>query len=312
MPKIFILVLNWNGKKDTCECLKSIREIDYPNYEVVVMDNGSHDDSVKTFIENFPEVTVIENKANLGFAEGNNRGISYALAKNADFILLLNNDAIVDPHILKSFVEAIEKNSNAGVFGAKIYYLNEPRKIWFAGGVWLPNIGQTDHEGMGQTDDGQTWEKVKKIDYACGCALFIKAEVIKKIGMLEQKFFLTWEETDFSYRARRAGFDCLFVPTALVWHKVSASFNGGAGGLLQQYFMSRNRLLWMERNLKLADRLKIYRKIIFPEFKSYICSILSPKSDSKRRTESKVNLIAYRDYLFRSFGDCPDWIRTTK
>jgi GT2 family glycosyltransferase len=310
MPKIFILILNWNGKKDTCECLKSVRDIDYPNYEVAVMDNGSQDNSVEIFRENFPEVTVIENKANLGFAEGNNRGMAYALEKNADFILLLNNDAVVDPHILKSFVEASENNSHAGIFGAKIYYLNEPKKIWFAGGVWLPDIGQTDHEGMGQPDDGQTWEKVKKIDYACGCALFIKAEVIKKIGMLEQKFFLTWEETDFSYRARSAGFECLFIPTAIVWHKVSASFSGGVGGLLQQYFMSRNRLLWMERNLSIADRVRIYRKIIFPELKSYIRSYLSPKSDSNRRAQSKVNLIAYRDYFFRRFGDCPKWIRS--
>jgi GT2 family glycosyltransferase len=309
MPKIFILILNWNGKKDTCECLKSVREIDYPNYEVVVMDNGSHDDSVKTFIEKFPEVTIIENRANLGFAEGNNRGISYALERNADFILLLNNDAIVDPYILKSFVEASEKNSSAGVFGAKIYYLNEPKKIWFAGGVWLSDTAQTGHEGYGQTDDGKTWEKIKKIDYACGCALFVKAEVIKTIGMLEHKYFLTWEETDFCYRAKSADFECLLVPAAHVWHKVSASFDGGAGGLLLQYFMWRNRLLWIERNLSLAERSRIYVKIIFPEISSYLRSALSPR-DTNHRARARINLVALRDYLLRRFGDCPDWIRS--
>jgi GT2 family glycosyltransferase len=310
LPKIFILILNWNGKEDTCVCLDSVSKIDYPNYEVVVMDNGSQDNSVETFRERFPEATIIENNANLGFAEGNNRGISYALKKNADFILLLNNDAIADANILKMFIEASDNNPSAGIFGAKIYYLNEPRKIWFAGGTWLPDLGHTVHEGMNQMDDGKTWQDIKEIDYACGCALFVKTEVIKKIGMLEHKYFLTWEETDFSYRARRAGFLCLFVPTALVWHKVSASFNGGAGGLLQQYFMSRNRLLWMERNLSLVDRFKVYPKIIFPELKSYIRSYFSPKSDFTRRKRAKVISIAYKDYIFRRFGDCPDWIRS--
>jgi GT2 family glycosyltransferase len=311
LPKIFILILNWNGREDTCACLESVRKIDYPNYEVVVMDNGSQDNSVEAFREKFPEFTVIENNANLGFAEGNNRGISYALKKNADFILLLNNDAIADANILKMFIEASENYPSAGIFGAKIYYLNEPKKIWFAGGVWLPDIGQTGHEGMDQIDDGKTWENVKEIDYACGCALFVKSEVIKKIGMLEQKYFLTWEETDFAYRARRAGFSCLFVPTALVWHKVSASFNGGAGGLLQQYFMTRNRFLWMERNLSLVDRFAVYPKVIYHDFKSYIRSCLSPKSGSTRRKRLKVILLAYRDYVFRRFGDCPDWVRSS-
>ena len=311
LPKVFILILNWNRKEDTCECLKSVRKIDYPNYEVVVMDNGSEDNSVKTFKERFPEVTIIENNANLGFAEGNNRGISHALRMNADFILILNNDAIADTHILKRFIEASDNYPSAGIFGAKIYYLNEPKKIWFAGGVWSPDIGQTSHEGMDQIDDGKTWEDVKEIDYACGCALFVKTEVIKKIGMLEQKYFLTWEETDFCYRARRAGFSCLFIPTALVWHKVSASFNGGVGGLLQQYFMSRNRFLWMERNLSLVDRFAVYPKIICRDFKSIICSCLSPKSDSIRGKRFKVILLAYRDYVFRRFGDCPDWIRSS-
>lgn len=308
-PKVFIIILNWNGKDDTCLCVQAVKQIDYPNYEIVIVDNGSQDDSVKTFEDKFSEVPVIETGSNLGYAGGNNQGISYALANGADYVLILNNDAIVDRSILSSLVDAADQHPQAGILGPKIYYNSEPRKIWFAGGVWLSNSAQTAHEGSNQVDDGQAWENIREIDYACGCAFFVRAEVFRKIGLLEEKFFLTWEETDFCYRARKSGFQCLFVPAAHVWHKVSASFKGGAEGLLQQYFMTRNRLLWMERNLPLTERLKIYRIVFLPEFEYYIRSYFSSKSTPAVRKQSRVKLTAIKDYLFRRFGDCPDWIR---
>ncbi|MBF2067327.1 MAG: glycosyltransferase family 2 protein [Calothrix sp. C42_A2020_038] len=310
-PKVSIIILNWNGKQDTSECLKSVQEIEYSNYEAVVVDNGSHDGSVEYFKNHFPEVTVVENNANLGYAEGNNRGIAYAMSKGSDYIFLLNNDAIVDPYILKNFLQVASSRPEAGVFGAKIYHHKEPKKIWFAGGAWISETAQTSHVGSNQIDDEQ-WNEIRPIDYACGCAILIKSEVIKKIGALEAKYFLTWEETDFCYKARRAGFECLFVPSAHVWHKVSASFNGGGMGLLYRYFIHRNRLLWIERNIPLSEKIRIYPKVILPEFISYLRVYISPKTNPKARIEHKVNLVAFRDYIFRRFGDSPAWIRTTK
>ena len=308
-PKVSIIILNWNGKDDTCESVRSVQKIEYSNYDVIVVDNGSQDDSVETFRKQFPEITIIENNANLGYAEGNNRGIVYAMSKGCDYIFILNNDAIVDPNIIKNFLHVSKERPKAGVFGAKIYYLKEPNKIWFAGGAWLREIAEFSHIGQDQVEDNSTWSDIKEIDYACGCALFVKSEVIQNIGYLEPKYFLTWEESDFCYKARRAGFECLLVPSAHVWHKVSASFKGGTTGLLVWYFYQRNRLLWIERNIPLREKTRIYLKVILPEVVGYIRAYISPRANSQIRRRMKVNFVALKDYIFRRFGDCPSWLR---
>ncbi len=309
-PSIAIIILNWNGKDDTCECIESVQKLDYPNYKIIVADNGSKDDSIAVLTDRFPNVLIIENGQNLGYAEGNNRAITHAMAQGFDYLLLLNNDAIVDPQLLNGFISASQANPKAGVFGAKIYYLNEPEKIWFAGGNVLSDLLIINHEGFGKTDDGRSWEDIRSMDYACGCALFFKADVVKKIGTLENNFFLMWEEVDFCYRARRAGFDCLFVPKAIAWHKISASFKGGNAGCLQHYFMVRNRLLWIERNIAWKQRSRFYLKVFLPDLNYSIRGCISPNADSSRRIKAQVSLVAVRDYILRKFGDCPTWIRS--
>jgi GT2 family glycosyltransferase len=306
---IAIIILNWNGKYDTCECIESVQKLNYSNYKIIIVDNGSEDDSVRFLRQKYSDLLIIENGANLGYAEGNNRAIEYAIDRQFDYILLLNNDAIVDSQILNSFIDVSKSHPNAGIFGAKIYYFNEPQKIWFAGGKISPDL-ITGHEGIGEIDDGVSWEEVMPIDYACGCALFFKSDVVKKIGLLEKKFFLMWEETDFCCKARRAGFECLFVPKALVWHKISASFKGGDEGYLQQYFMVRNRLLWIERNISFNLRLTFYRRVMLPDLNHYLRGCISPKSGLKHRIKSQVYMTAVSDYVLRNFGDCPSWIRS--
>jgi GT2 family glycosyltransferase len=308
-PSVAIIVLNWNGKDNTCECIESVQKIDYPNYQIIVADNGSEDDSITVITHRFPDIFILENGLNLGYAEGNNRAITYAMEQGFDYILLLNNDAIVDPQVINSFISASQANPKAGVFGAKIYYLSEPRKIWFAGGKILSNF-ITFHEGGGEIDDGLSWEDIRPIDYACGCTLFFKSDVVKKIGALENNFFLLWEEVDFCYRARRAGFECLFVPKAIAWHKISASFKAGNAECLQSYFMVRNRLLWIERNISWKQRSSFYVKVFSHDLNYYIRSCISAKSDSNQRMQSQVSLVAVRDYVLRKFGDCPKWIRS--
>ena len=309
-PKIFIIILNWNGKNDTLECLDSAREIEYENYEIVVVDNGSEDESVQAIRSKYKDVIIIENGANLGFAEGNNVGIKYALLHEADYVFLLNNDTVVEPGVIRNLLQASKARPDAGIFGAKIYYYHEPNKIWYAGTSWMPKKARFTHLGSNQIDDQSSWREVKETAYACGCALLIKTDVIRKIGMLEPKYFLTWEETEWCYRARRAGFECLFVPNAVVWHKVSSSFTGGGKGSLHRYFMERNRLLWIERNLPFIEAFEIYRKVILKEIYLNLRGYISPKSSKQQRLKCKVNLTALRDYILRKFGDFPSWIRS--
>ncbi|GBF80945.1 glycosyltransferase family 2 protein [Aphanothece sacrum] len=311
-PKILIIILNWNGKKDTLECLESSTKIDYDNYEIVVVDNGSTDDSVKSIREKYSHIKIIENNANLGYAEGNNVGIRYALSENTDYILLLNNDTIVDKNLLTNFIKASENYPKAGIFGAKIYYFDTPNKIWFAGGTWQLEKAKSEHIGGNEIDDSGFWNDVKEVDYACGCALLIKSEVIQKIGLLESRFFLTWEELDWCYRAKKLGYQSLIVPSAKVWHKISASFVGGAGKFHQQYFMERNRLLWMEKHLQLNQIISVYKRIILPEIYESMRGYLSSNSSPNKKAKCKVSLAAFRDYIQRRFGDCPSWVRSIK
>jgi GT2 family glycosyltransferase len=311
-PKILIIILNWNGKSDTLECLESVIKIDYNNYQIVVVDNGSADDSVAAIREKYPTVTLIENEANLGYAEGNNVGIRYALSEQADYVMLLNNDTIVDLNLLTSLVEASEEYPTAGIFGAKIYYIDPPNKIWFAGGKWNLETAKSEHIGGNEIDDSGLWSEIKEVDYACGCALLIKTEVIQKIGLLESRFFLTWEELDWCYGAKKLGYQSLIVPKAMVWHKISASFVGGANKFHQQYFLERNRLLWIEKHLPLNQKIFIYKTVILPQCYKNLRGYLSPNASSTKKARCQVSLAAFRDYLQRRFGDCPPWVRSIK
>lgn len=325
--RISIIILNWNGLSDTLECLRSVEKIDYPDYDIVVVDNGSTDGSAASIRSLFPDITVIETGKNLGFAEGNNVGIRHVVHKGSDFILLLNNDTVVDPQLLTAFIEASGLNPG-GVFGAKIYKYSDPRRIWFAGARWDKEFSRFEHIRCGEVDSANESEPYQEFDYVCGCAIFFGRDAVEKVGYLEPKFFLNFEETDWCFRARRLGYRCLLVSKAKVWHKVSVSF-GGQSSPLYSYFMTRNQLLWAKRNLNFMERLRLYRnflKYFLPYFefsshgqygfaKRFYWAIRKYMEDF-RKNLSDVRYIAQvygvRDYILRRFGDCPRQVRNLK
>lgn len=299
-PKIAIIVLNWNRPEDTLECLESLHKIEYSHFEIIVVDNGSTDDSVFRIKQSYPSICLIETGENLGFAEGNNRGMVEALKKRAAYILLLNNDTVVHPKILNAFVKAACDFPNAGVFGAKIYYYDDPTILWYAGGDLDPT-GRCYHLGNGQCDVENKRKTVEKTGYACGCALLIKSSVVEEVGMLESKYFLIWEEIDWCHRIRKAGHDCLFVPDAKVWHKISQSFEGGGHGPMWHYFYWRNRLLFLENHLTLKNLLKFYIRVFPREICTLLIQLFKGKS-LENRALYKCALKGIKDYLCRQFG----------
>ena len=257
VPTVFVVVLNWNGRDDTLACLESVDKITHPDFRVIVVDNGSADDSVDAIRATFPEVELIETGANLGFSGGNNVGIKRAPQLGADYVLLLNNDTVVDPGLLDAFVAAARCFPDAGVFSAKIYFHAEPNRIWYAGARWSARATRFEQVGEGVLDDGISFSTICETDYACGCAFFVPAARLREIGLLDDNFFLYFEETDWCYRAREAGYPSIFVPEAKLWHKVSVSF-GGEGSPLALYFQTRNRLLWAKRHAALPRRFGVY------------------------------------------------------
>lgn len=321
-PKVGIIILNWNGKTDTLELLSSAANIDYPNLDVFVVDNGSSDDSVAAIRRQYPYARILINSTNLGFAEGNNVGIRQALAEGSDYILILNNDTIVSPNIIRVFIEQMQSSSQIGILGAKIFLYDERDKLDHLGGQWNLKKGCFDLVGLRELDQHEAWEKSQELDYVYGCALFVRKEVFEVTGLFEERFFLIWEEADFCFRARRAGFKIQRCSQAKVWHKVSASFVGGKPH--STYFWWRNRLLWIERNCSRKDTILLYLRVLLPDilhifklrliksFQILLLRLVKPRENLTRRQERnlkyKAALYGVRDYFLRRFGNGPSWL----
>ena len=238
-PRLFIIILNWNGMTDLMECLQSVEKSTYKN-EVIVVDNGSTDGSPAAVASEFPDVRLIQTGKNLGFG-ANNLGITDAIQRGADYVLLLNNDTWVDPECFKRLVQFAEAHPEAGILSPRICYYSDPQLIWYDGGVlekddgfW--NCGHVNENSLVSTVS----QEARAVDYICGCAMLIRKSVVETIGGLDSRFFMYWEDGDFSLRAKSAGFQLLHLPSAVVLHKVSRSI-GGSQSPDARYYTERNR-----------------------------------------------------------------------
>jgi GT2 family glycosyltransferase len=304
-PKVAIVILNWNNWQDTIECLESVFQINYPNYSVILVDNHSQDDSIKNILKyaegkinvesNFfdyskvnkplncqiikkceingkinadKQLTLILNDANDGFAEGNNIGIRYALKNlDADYVLLLNNDTVVDKYFLDPLIKEGEINEKIGILGSKLYYYDNPNVIWCVGGKIDWKFARGLHVGINEEDIGQ-YNTNQSFDYISGAALLIKTEVFNKVGLLNERYFLYFEETDFELKASENNYGNLYIPESKVWHKVSKT-GGGIKNELGLYYITRNRWLFMKKwakkgNYLIFAVLQILMAIILP------------------------------------------------
>lgn len=252
VPKTVIIILNWNRCNDTVECIESVLKTDYSNFEIVVVDNGSSDHSVDSIRNKFMQVYLIENKENLGYAEGNNVGIRHALKHGADYIWLLNNDTVVDRLALATLIDLAERNTEIGVLGSKIYYFDKPEIIWFAGATidWKRAISA--HIGRLEKDIGQ-YEVNKEVDRVTGCSMLIRRSVLENVGLFDEKFFLYAEEVDLCVRAQRNGYRIYYVPKSVVYHKVSLS-TGESSGPIFAYYNTRNFLYLIWKNIAFPKR----------------------------------------------------------
>lgn len=272
-PKVAVIVVNWNRGKDTVECLKSLSRVSTFGFELttVVVDNGSTDDSLELLskITNFT-FRLISLKENTGFVGGNNIGIKAALEDGADYVLLLNNDTLVDRGLIKELVKFAQKDRDGGVFVPKIYFAPgfefhkdrypkslQGRVIWYAGGLIDWNNVYGSNFGVDDVDRGQ-FDEVKETDFATGCALFTGRKVLEKIGYLNDKYFAYLEDVEFCLRAKKAGFKVIYVPTAYLWHKVAQSSGIGSG--LNDYFLTRNRLDFGLKYAPLRTKIALIRE----------------------------------------------------
>ena len=223
-PKVSIIILNWNSLEDTSKCLESLKEIKYANFEIILVDNASDGNEVDILNEKYGDmIEIIQNKENLGFARGCNVGMRYVMERGTDYILLLNNDTLVDPEFLDELVRVAESDPEIGITGPKMYYMDYPDVFWSAGGRINMYLGHW-QRGEGKKDKGQ-FDKKETVDFIAGACMLIKRDIIERIGFLPEDYFLQWDDIDYCTAVRRNGFKCVYVPKAKIWHRVSASFD---------------------------------------------------------------------------------------
>lgn len=233
-PLVFAAVLHCGIRSDDTAksllkaTLDSLLAMSYQNMALAVVDNGSTDGSQAMMKERYPGVTLIENCVNLGVMEGYNVGLREGMRRGADWILLLNNDIIVDPRMLSKMVEAGESDRRIGIVGPKMYFHDTPNSFWYAGGNVNFFSGIISHRGIREIDRGQ-YDRTEDTGYVNGCAMLIRLDVVSQIGFLDPIFSPMYsEDADYSLRAQRAGFRLVYAPEAVLWHKVSAFSGGGA------------------------------------------------------------------------------------
>ncbi|MEO8456427.1 MAG: glycosyltransferase family 2 protein [Chloroflexota bacterium] len=244
LPTVTTVVLNWNGLADTRECLQSLRSTDYPANRIVLVDNGSREDEASVLASEFGDfLEVIRLPENEGFAGGMNAGIRRALELGTDYVLLLNNDTIVDPSFLRGLVDGVSDLKDLAAANPKAYFYGRPRTIYSTGGAVSLWRGVARQIGRGQIDTGQ-FDKRARREYADGMCLLIPTAAIRKVGLLDEEYFAYWEETDWCLRARDMGLRCYFIPNSRIWHKAERS---QAPSAKFHYLYRRNALLFVRK-----------------------------------------------------------------
>ncbi len=346
-PKVAIIILSWNGWQDTVECLESLQKIDYPCYEIIVVNNGSTDDSMEMIrkwaegsmpidtkfvsfnhtskpvrciqyerelaeeggdrrekeFDKLPpnrKLTIICTRENLGFAGGNNVGIRYALRKgDFNYFLILNNDTVVAPDFLTRMVQTGETGEKLGIIGGRIYYYDNPQRIWYGGGRMDLRKALSYHEYYKKTEaelereiNLKRLEKVAEATFITGCLMLIRKELLEDVGLLREDYFLSVEDTDFCYRALKKHWQMRINLEAKIWHRVAPS-KGGEASSVNTYYKTRNRLFFAFENIE-----GIERKLVFLFFFIFSSLIrMSVWAISGRMQVVKGTVIGVRDFI---------------
>ncbi len=241
-PAVTAIVLNWNNAPDTLACLASLAQQDYP-HRVLVVDNGSSDDSVARIRAERPEVAILETGENLGYAGGNNAGIRHALAQGADWVFILNNDVTLDPACLGELVRATVAEPGAGIVGPLVLDAETPDRVQSAG-MLLSALGDSVRLGAGELALPSA-SRHAYVDAVAGCAMLVSAGAVERAGLLDERFFMYREEVDWCLRVRQEGMCVLVVPTARIWHRETSE--GGPRYVRATYYMTRNAYLLMTK-----------------------------------------------------------------
>ena len=295
-PRVLIIVLCYNGAALTMACIRSLRQLEYTHADILVVDNNSIDGTPTILQSIFPDITLIQTGANLGFAAGNNVGLRYALDHAYDYAFLLNNDTEVAPNMLTMLLEVAEADGTIGLVGPTICYYDQPECIWSAGGSINWHHGTSRMRRLNQIDRNQH-QSPEEVDFISGCALLCKCSVIERIGLLDERFFMYYEETEWCVRAKRAHFRIVHVPQARILHKIP--LDARADQPYVAYYMTRNRLLFLQATG--AGMRAWLHAVLFQDLRTYVSLSIRRKWRSKHIHRDAM-LSAWGDFLRQRFG----------
>jgi GT2 family glycosyltransferase len=299
MKKITIITVNYNTDNETENLLRSIEKLEKKDFDlkIIIVDNGS-----KTLFKLNPQnkkenIIVHRSDKNLGFAGGYNLGMKLALQQQSDYILIINNDTLVQPDLLKNLINVLDQNPSIGAAVPKIYFAkghefhkdryrqNELGKvIWYAGGYTDWDNVKSVHHGMDEVDQGQ-YDKIESTEFATGCCILFKKDVLEKVGLFDERYFLYYEDADLSERVKKAGYKIMYVPQANLIH-INAASSGGPGSNLHDYFLTRNQMLFGMTYAPMRTKLALV--------KQSLRLLLNGRPYQKR---------AIRDFYSRKFGE---------
>lgn len=291
MKEIGIVIVNYNGKNYQNACIKSLYEMDYQNFEIIVVDSASTDNSIEILKAEYPDVHVIQCDENVGVAVGNNIGIEYSRKLGTKYTLLSNNDIEVDHKMLSELVKRIDGDA---VIVPKIYYYEPNDLLWYAGGELDWKKGIAVHWGLKQKKyEGENMERY--VTYSPTCCMLIPNTVFDKVGYMDEKFFMYYDDTDFCVRLGDNDIKIKYVPSSVLWHKVSSS-SGGSSSRINAYYMPRNQLYYLKKHKEKVFALTM----VYVYLKSVVKWIISPIH--KNHKNDKYILEAYKDYFTGKMG----------
>lgn len=301
-PRVTIVILHLDNRDALRACLRSCRAIRYDNYELIVVENGSRvpldSEDLKRLAGR--AVNVIKNVTNSGYAGGNNPGIRAAMARGADYMMLLNDDTEVDPGVLAALVQAGERSPRSGALGPTIYHFDHPTRLWFAGARFDRRTCRVDAPRSGQVDEGGQTEPIPS-DWLTGCCLLMKRQALERVGLLDERFFLYWEDVDWCLRLCASGFESVVVPSARIWHRISLSA-GGAESALKVYHKTRSHLLFARLHAPQATPL-LLKGVLFD-----VAWLLVKSSNRDRFRKARAYATAVMDYFHGRTDRGPNWL----
>lgn len=291
-PLTVIILLNYNGAKDTVECVESLKKIDYDNYKILIIDNSSSDNSVGVFRRSFPELDLYVTERNLGYTGGINRGFREAAKFNPKYMLVLNNDTLVEPGFLTQLVNALESHGDAAGVGGLILAEHDRKTIWFGNGKMIKWRGLAIHIDKGLPFEQRSVRELTETDFLTGCMILFRTDHLAKTGLEDEDFFMYLDDIEFSARIRSSGFKLLYQPSAVIYHKVL----GEKESPLKLYYSVRNRFLLNNKMNRGLTRIvtSIYFGLVIM-LKITVWSVIN-------KTFSKVARAALSDYFRHELG----------